>query len=330
MGARVRFTAGTSGNLFAGTSTSAGTPTSLAGGNVAVTGNYIVVGYLTQNDNRNASSVADAAGTSYTAIGSTLHGAAGSVHLFRGVVAANNAGQTVVVTLDGNNTDKSQVLVWEVSGLNASQVGITTDADATENVTSHGSGPITPADAVGFIIAISDRTNGDYTEDTNFTEETTGDDNFYAGYIASPPAAARSLAYTSVDNEFAVTKIVAFVGAASSTGTALPGVGSLIMQGLTPSANTFAAVAIKEVFINEAGSPVTNRTGIHLMVWYAGSPAGAPDVSYSNLTTDAAGTASWSLPPGGLTYNQNVFYLATDGGASLSQYTCGRLIPTYT
>lgn len=114
-----------------------------------------------------------------------------------------------------------------------------------------------------------------------------------------------------------------------SSTTVTPTTGDLSMLGRTPTVNSFSAVAIREVLINEAGSPVANRTGIHLHVWYAGNPHGAPDLSYSDLTTDADGTASWSLPIGGLTFNQTIFYVATDGGASLSEYTCARMIPTY-
>jgi hypothetical protein len=64
--------------------------------------------------------------------------------------------------------------------------------------------------------------------------------------------------------------------------------------------NPFTNVRIREVLINEAGSPVANQTGIHLLVWYSGFPAGAADLSYSNMTTDPTGTTSWSLATGTL------------------------------
>lgn len=117
--------------------------------------------------------------------------------------------------------------------------------------------------------------------------------------------------------------------AAGGSTTVTPTTGLATVNGRAGTVNSFSAVAIREVLINEAGSPVTNRTGIQLLVWYAGNPTGAPDLSYSALTTDADGTASWSLAPGGLTFNQVIFYVATDGGASLSQYTCARMTPTY-
>lgn len=119
-------------------------------------------------------------------------------------------------------------------------------------------------------------------------------------------------------------------GGSTTISNASPQTAPPTVNGRAATINNFSSVAIKEVFINEAGSPVTNRTGMSLLVWYSGSPSGAPDLSYSALTTDAAGTASWSLAPGTLVFNQPIFYVATDGGASLSMYTCARMIPTYT
>jgi hypothetical protein len=117
-------------------------------------------------------------------------------------------------------------------------------------------------------------------------------------------------------------------GGGSST-TVTPAPAALTMNGRAPSANAFTNVRIREVLINEAGSPVGNRTGMSLLIWYGGSPVGAPDLSYSALTTDANGTTSWSIATGSLAYNQSIFYVATDGGASLSMYTCARMVPSY-
>ena len=118
-------------------------------------------------------------------------------------------------------------------------------------------------------------------------------------------------------------------GSSSTISNTSPQTIALTVNGRAATANAFTTVTIREVMVNEAGSPVSNRTGMHLLVWYGGSPTGAPDLSYSALTTDANGTASWSLAPGGLAFNQTIFYVATDGGASLSQYTCARMTPTY-
>lgn len=125
-----------------------------------------------------------------------------------------------------------------------------------------------------------------------------------------------------------VLEILAAAGGGTEA-TASPGVGSAVAQGRAPSVNPFTNIFIREVLINEAGSPVSNQSGLHLVVWYSGAPSGAPDLSYSNLTTDANGTASWNLATGGLVYNQGVFYVAHDGHSSMSVYTCARMIPTY-
>ncbi len=126
-------------------------------------------------------------------------------------------------------------------------------------------------------------------------------------------------------------KIDSWTDGVSSGGSSTinPGTAALSMNGLAGSMNPFTNVFIREVLINEAGSPVTNKTGISLLVWYGGSPNGSPNLSYSALTTDANGTASWSIVPGTLVYNQMIFYVATDGSASLSMYTCARMTPTY-
>jgi hypothetical protein len=124
-------------------------------------------------------------------------------------------------------------------------------------------------------------------------------------------------------------KTFAGTGVATTTTTLTPGVGAVTASGLAPTGNAFSNVRIREVLINEAGSPVANQTGIHLLVWYSGFPAGAADLSYSNMTTDPTGTTSWSLATGTLIYNQRIFYVAHDGHASLSVYTCAQMQPTY-
>jgi hypothetical protein len=130
------------------------------------------------------------------------------------------------------------------------------------------------------------------------------------------------------DGERPFLEVTYTAGGGSST-TVTPTTGGVTLEGRTPSANPFTNVRIRDTLINEAGSPVGSRTGIHLLVWYAGRPVGGPDLSYSAMTSDANGTISWSIATGSLAYNQHIFYVATDGGASLSQYTCARVIPSY-
>lgn len=150
------------------------------------------------------------------------------------------------------------------------------------------------------------------------------------GSYASPAATINPVTDTSeqVPHGFYVVAD-GTVGGGSST-TATPTTGLLSIQGQQHSVNPFTNVRIREVFINEAGSPLANMTGMSLLIWYAGSPIGSPDLSYSAVTTDTNGTMSYSLATGSLVYNQPIFYLATDGHASLSAWTCARMTPTYT
>jgi hypothetical protein len=113
------------------------------------------------------------------------------------------------------------------------------------------------------------------------------------------------------------------------TATVTPSRGSITVSGLAPGANVFTTVRYQEVLINAAGSPVGGRTGLRFTVWYSGQCAGAPDLSYSDMTTGAAGTASYSIATGPLVFGQKVFGVITDGGESLSSYTCGLLTLTY-
>lgn len=218
MGTRVRFTAGTFTTIFGGGTDNSATPQSLSGGSVATPGNLIAIGYRTEQTNigRVPLSGTDASGLAYSHAGTYIAYGGGLLDFWYGIATANNSGQNFVFTLNGPNADNSQVLMWEFGGIAASQAGIQNNSATAEGVTSHGSGSVTPSNAIGVIIALSYRSNGDYTDDVNFTEETTGSDNFYAGYILDAPTSARALAYTSVDPEGAASKIVSFVGAATA------------------------------------------------------------------------------------------------------------------
>lgn len=125
-----------------------------------------------------------------------------------------------------------------------------------------------------------------------------------------------------------ITSYTSFSAGSSTTVT--PSTGSVVAAGNAPSLNSFTNVRIREVLVNAAGSPVGSRTGVSLLVWYEGYPIGAPDLSYSNMTTDANGTTSWSIATGPLVYGDPIFYVANNGvAASLSEWTCARMIPTY-
>jgi hypothetical protein len=177
----------------------------------------------------------------------------------------------------------------------------------------------TVTDFTANVPAALDSGNGLRYGDTTGSTGTLYMDNLFAGS-----------AHTDVDTFLANREITTFASYNSgSTATLSPTQATITLFGRTATVNTFSTVFIREVLVNAAGSAVTNRTGISLLVWYGGAPVGAPDLSYSALTTDANGTASWSLATGSLLFGQTIFYLANDGGASLSAYTCARMVPTY-
>ncbi len=216
MAARVRYAVSSFADLFGGTNTSSGV--SLAGGNVAVTGNYIIVKFLTQNTFRTVSSIADTAGTTFTQAGTAVQDGAGTAAIYYGTVAANSAGQNVVVTMSGNLTDSSLIEVYEVSGLDASQASISVNGQANNATQTHVTGNVTPANANGIIVCNMLRSNASWTDDATFTEETTGSDNAYSSYYLNAPAAAIQVSNTSDINRNSVSKIVAFVGASAGGG----------------------------------------------------------------------------------------------------------------
>jgi hypothetical protein len=191
---------------------------SLAGGNIAVTGRKIVVAIMNETT-RTVSSVADAASTTYTIVGTSAGGSGSRVDIYEGTVAANNAGQSVTVTLSGNSADSLQVGVFEVSGLNTDQSGAQNANDTTTGATTHTSSSLTPPNASSLMIAAISRSSGIYTEDTDFTSVATGSFRTFLGYIENP-VGAQTISYTSEDAESATIKTTILAGAAS--GTAVP------------------------------------------------------------------------------------------------------------
>lgn len=118
------------------------------------------------------------------------------------------------------------------------------------------------------------------------------------------------------------------ITAGSSSVTKTPATAALAINPLAPTTNAFTYVAIRDTLINESGQPVASAANIRLMVWYGGQAIGAPDYSVNGLTTDPTGSISWSVATGTLTNGQAIFYVAQDS-ISYSNYTCGRVVPTY-
>jgi hypothetical protein len=119
-----------------------------------------------------------------------------------------------------------------------------------------------------------------------------------------------------------------YTESAGSSVTKTPATGNLSLGGLLATHNAFNHVRIRDVLVNESGQPIASATNITLKVWYSGYIAGPADFSRNAQTTDANGTASWSITRGSLVSGQTIFYVAQDS-LSFSNYTCARMIPSY-
>lgn len=130
-----------------------------------------------------------------------------------------------------------------------------------------------------------------------------------------------------LENNLTITSYTGYSSGGSSV-TKSPTTANLSLGGLSVITDAFRFVRIREVLINQFGQSVANATDIRLLVWYAGQATGPHDVSINGQTTDANGTASWSIPTGSLLNGQHIFYLAQNS-VSFSTYTCARMVPSY-
>jgi hypothetical protein len=110
--------------------------------------------------------------------------------------------------------------------------------------------------------------------------------------------------------------------------TKTPTTANLSLGGLLATHNAFNHVRIRDVLVNESGQPIANAANITLKVWYSGYIAGPADFSRNAQTTDANGTASWSITRGSLVSGQTILYVAQDS-LSFSNYTMARMVPNY-
>lgn len=256
--------------------------------------------------------------------------------------ALSVAGGTSTITIDyGSNTSYASfgVTEWAAGVITGFDTGTENTATGTSTAPAVSTA-LTTSQAAALTFAVV--TNSASTASQGFAgptswtqifleQNTTITESGRGAWFEHSSAGIKTATFSQTNNVSWIAAIAAYTisGGGGSTGTANPTTGTFTYQGRQASINPFTNVRIREVLINEAGSPVGSRTGMSLLVWYAGSPIGAPDLSYSALTTDANGTTSWSIATGSLIYNQPIFYVATDGNASLSVWTCARMIPTY-
>lgn len=260
---------------------------------------------------------------------------------------------TVTLTLSGSAQFRGGILI-EVSGAALTSPFVAALATqsapggATDALTISASPTVQPGLAIAFFGnetqhgQIADAGTGWASEGTYMPFNGTSGTNGASNDAVNDTARLESKTYSSTGSQAATAttvngisdlyaNFVVFIKDASgaSTATATPGVGAVTMQGRTPSTSAFQNVRIREVLVNASGQAVGSLANVGLRVWYAGIPIGAPDVSLNSMTTDANGTASWSIATGSLAYQQLVFYVAYSSDTSASIWTCARLMPSY-
>lgn len=257
-----------------------------------------------------------------------------------------SAGETNFTAYTIGSATNSSWLLAEFSGVSASPYdtsqGVIQNTGSSDTLPTD---PITPAAGNVVLVALlggsgagSQTTNGV----SGWTNSFSSIDTIGSGGAGSNTVIG--VGYRLVTGDGVTTFSTAGVYAASSqsrsaliialkeatgTTTLTPGVGSAILSGKNPSTTAFQNIRIRDVLVNGSGQALANAANISLLVWYGGRPVGAPDLSYSALTTDSAGSASWSIPTGPLSYLSPIFYLACGSDSSLSAWTCARMIPSY-
>lgn len=223
---------------------------------------------------------------------------------------------------EGDPTGAS--LIWDSGNLNSVNVNASRYWTATE-LGATVSGTLT-AVRTWLCIKVNDGEVG--LEETNRGDFASG--SLRSAAINNDATTAFPATWPSESGTTGAEAIKAYITyTTSSAATATPGVGAVTLNGRLPTTSNFSNVRIRDVLVSESGQLVANLSGADLLVWYAGYPIGAPDVSLANMTSDSEGTISWSIPTGTLAFNQAIFYVATSGDTSPSAYTCARVTPSY-
>lgn len=222
-----------------------------------------------------------------------------------------------------------------VTPIGATASGIAAGQDGLQSVTLSG----TPATDSEVFAAINEVLNSGAMSLTAGSGWTELDQTFRTDYDCVQSQVRTGSASTTVawadldtgagsvfDAVLAAIEIKAAAGGSSTTVT--PAQATITVNGLAPTTSAFQNVRIREVLVNESGQPVGGAANITLLVWYSGRFSGSPDLSLTGMTTDAAGTTSWSIATGTLAYLQPIAYVAQDS-ISFSNYTCARMIPSY-
>lgn len=265
---------------------------------------------------------------SCTQIGSTVTASGGSNARFR-LVAPDQTTANVVPTFSAA-PGNYQITCNVLSGVDqTTPVGDTDSAIGTAVATST---PTVTA-AVGDLVIDSLMIRGGPTGITENGGQTAlsaqeAASSVYHRTSSEAGAASVDMGWTWTTSSSFAHFIVVYQAAATGSVTKTPAQAVLTVNVLAPLTNAYTFVAIQDTLINESGQVVANAANIRLLVWYNGQAIGAPDYSANGQTSNASGSISWSIAPSGLANGQAIFYLAQDS-ISYSNYTCGRVVPTY-
>lgn len=173
------------GALFAGTTTYTFTGLS------APSAGQGVVCVERNGNNRAISSITLSSSGTTTAFTSVATVSSPRIEMWRATATGSETNANVVVTLAVSANDFEAVGCIVVSGWASDQSGSTSITQTTTAQTTHTVGTVTPVTANNIIVHWSERPNRSWTEDSNYTQVTTGSVFFEFSYWIQTSATAR-------------------------------------------------------------------------------------------------------------------------------------------
>lgn len=173
------------GSLFAGTTTYTFT------GLTAPSAGQGVVCVERNGNNRAISSITLSSSGTTTAFTSVATLPSPRIEMWRATATGSETNANVVVTLAASANDFEAVGCAVFSGWSSDQSGSTSITQTTTAQTTHTVGTVTPVTANNVIVHWSERPNRSWTEDSNYTQITTGSVFFEFSYWIQSSATAR-------------------------------------------------------------------------------------------------------------------------------------------
>lgn len=203
------------GGIFAGTTSYTFTGLS------AVSAGQGVVCVERNGNNRSVSSMVLSSSGTTTAFTSVATMTSPRIEMWRATATGSETNANVVVTLSGTANDFEAVGCIVVSGWSSDQSGATSTTQNTTAQTTHTVGTVTPATANNLLVHFAERPNRTWTEDSNYTQVTTGSVFFEFSYWIQTSATARLHTMVSDSAGDAAMILAAFSGTGGSTGGAV-------------------------------------------------------------------------------------------------------------